>query len=178
MSLYSPKEVNLSIKARALLLLQQSDSRSVIRNTLDVVFWNLLVQTYPLDESYRWFSSDEKIPADLHEKKDHYFDRRRLCYWFWDELGKLGYGSLQQRLANGSQTQPRADDIMAEFAGLPFLNALHTWLATCEDYLQVCNIDWYVDEYHQKPQQLRIWKQGEEREIPKYLAGLMILNYY
>jgi hypothetical protein len=174
MSLYSPSEVNLPIKAQALLLLQQSDSRFVVQKVLDVVFWNLLVQPHSLEESYRWLSNEEMIPADLYQRKDYYFDRRRLCYWFWDELCKLDYGSLQQRLANGFRSEHLIENILTELAGLPFLSALNTWFATCEAYLQVCNIDWYVD---QNLGQLRKWKDGEEKEIPRYLAGLMVLIY-
>jgi hypothetical protein len=138
MSLYNPSEVNLPINIHALLLLQQSDSRFVVQNVLDVVFWNLLVQTHSVEESYRWLSNEVRIPADLYQRKDYYFDRRRLCYWFWDELCKLDYGSLQQRLANGSRSEHLIENILAELAGLPFLSALHTWFATCEEYLQVC----------------------------------------
>ena len=174
MSLYNPTKVSFPIKTRALSLLQQSDSRFVVQNVLDVVFWNLLVHTHSLEESYRWFSNEEIIPADLYRRKDHYYDRRRLCYWFWDEFCKLEYGSGQQRLANGSQSENVVEIILAELAGLPFLSALHTWFAVCEEYLQVCNIDWYVDQY---PQQFRIRKVDEEKEIPKYLAGIMVLIY-
>jgi hypothetical protein len=145
-----------------------------MQNILDVVFWDLLVQTHSLEESFRWLSNEEMIPADLYQGKDYYFDRRRLCYWFWNELSKLDYGSLQQRLANGSRSNRPIENILAELAGLPFLSALHTWFASSEEYLQVCNIDWYVD---QNPEQLRIWKDGEEKEIPRYLAGSMALIY-
>ena len=177
MALYNPNMVNLPIKARALLLMKQSDSRSVVQYSLDIVFWNLLVQSHSLEESYRWLSNVEQIPADLYQKKDYYFDRRRLCYWFWDELCKLDYSSPQQRLANGSRSEHLIENILAELYGLPFLNALHTWFATCKEYLQVCNIDWYVDQHQQHPETFRIWKDGEEKEIPKYLAGLMALKY-
>ena len=141
------------------------------------MFWSLLVQSYPLEESYRWLSKEEEIPADLYQKKDYYFDRRRLCYWFWDELCKLDYGSLQQRLANGYRSKYLIENILTELAGLSFFSALYTWFATCEEYLQVCNIDWYMDQNQQSPEQFRIWKDGEEKEIPRYLAGLMALIY-
>lgn len=175
MSLYNPSEINLPIKTRILLLLQKSDSRFVLQNVLDVVFWNLLVQAYPLEEPYRWLSKSEDIPADLHQEKERYFDRRSLCYWFWDELGKIDYGSPQQRLPRGSKPEHLIDHVLAELTSLPFLNAVSTWLAVCEEYLQVCNIDWYVA---QDLEELRIWKDGEEKDIPKYLAGMMALIYY
>ena len=138
----------------------------------------MLVQTHPLKESYRWLSKDKEIPVDLYQKKDYYFDRRKLCFWFWDELCKLDYGFPQQRLANGSRSEHLIESVQVELTGLPFPSALHTWFVACEEYLQVCNIDWYVNQYQQNSEQFRIWKDGEEKEIPKYLAGLMALTYY
>src|SRR5689334_21581883 len=114
MPLYQQDLVDLSAKTRVLLLLVQSDSRSVVSHTLDEVFWNLLTQSYPLEETYQWVSNGGNTPEDLHQQKDRFYDQRRLCYWFWKELCEHDYGPPQQRSSNGSRTEHLMENIIAE----------------------------------------------------------------
>jgi hypothetical protein len=175
---YQRSRIDEPTREYLLSLMAQDSSRGVIRHDFQEGFWSLLVDCYPLAQSYHWLTQGLPVPNDLATRRDYYFDSRRLLYWFWNSLCEPSlYGAPRPRLADGTN-QDLLQHHLKHLTALSFEIAINTWYSTCIEWLQVCNVDWYYKDARRWPGQLKPWKSGEERAIPQYLAGAMALEYF
>jgi hypothetical protein len=178
MFLYNPMLANELTKTDLLRMMASNSSENIVCHDFEHVYWGLLVEHYPLEEPFHWLMRGQPTPSDLYQRQDYYFDNRRLCYWFWNSLCEPTlYGEARQRLPDGTLRKDFSRDFLTELTVLPFEVAINTWYAVCVEWLQICSIDWYYKEVKRYPQ-LKIWKPGEERHIPGYLAGMVALIYF
>lgn len=175
---YNRSLVDETLRTELLGLMAQGSSYTIITHNFQEVFWSLLVKSYLLAETYMWLTGRSEAPADVQQRWEDYFDARSLLYWFWTSLCDPAlYDAPRTRLPDGN-AQARLYDILLNALILhPFPVAMNTWYSTCIEWLQVCNIEWYYQKAAQHSQ-VHLWKPGEERHIPGYLAGYMALDYF
>jgi len=146
------------------------------------VFLTLLTKSYSLQDVLPYLYGGP-VPAEWYTRPRR-FDHRGLCYAFWNSY-ITAFTQMpcpaRPRLPNGTQPfvgQAPDDQILFQLTQLPFLAAIHTWLAVVEEWLQICNIDWYWPYVANYPHQLAMWKPGDEASIPIYLASLKATEYW
>src|SRR5438046_2545554 len=145
--LYDLALVDKQTKAQLLDLLAQYGSAGIMQGTLDNVFISLLTKRYSLQDVLPYLYGGP-IPNEWYLKPRR-FDVRGLCLSFWNDFiteFTNNPRTVRPRLPSG--TLPCIDEqpdttILKQLTQLSFLEAVHTWIATCEEWLQICNIDWY-----------------------------------
>jgi hypothetical protein len=175
---YDPAHVDGQLQQQLLALLLGASAQQCMHE-LDHVLISLVFEAYPLEIVYTWLMPEHEIPADLQQNRDRYFYSRGLLYWFWTSLcDPQLYGPTQPRHPNGVKSSHLHADLLALLTTTSVQTAVNTWFAVCIAWLQVCDIGWYLNE-RQSPSYRgwQTWHPGEERDIPRYLAGTMALVY-
>jgi hypothetical protein len=180
--LYTPTLVDTPTKTHLVEVLAAYGSAGIMQGTLDDVFLALLTKQYPLQDVLPYLY-DGPVPAEWYSRPRR-FDHRGLCLWFWNSYIRVFTEMprpVRPRLPDGTQPfvgQAPDDQLLFHLTQLPFLAAIHTWLAVVEEWLQICNVDWYWPYVAKYPNQLAMWKPGDEVSIPIYLASLKATDYW
>jgi hypothetical protein len=169
--------VDQTTKHDLVTLMLQASARDIITRVFDLVYWELYANCYSSDEVYAWLTGGQPLPATLAHRRFLPLDHRSTVASFWNTLCAHDYGLPQPRCIDGQAISDLAPQLLQRLTQLPFAHAINTWYAACEAYLQVCNVDWYVSEA-QRHRQLTLWQPGQERDTPRYIAGMMAYTYF
>jgi hypothetical protein len=175
MPLYDPTLVDQSTKEALLRILPHYIARFTL-DLLENVWWKLLTNYYPLDETYHWLSEEKSAPLDVYERQKVYFDPRNVIQMFWQIFYTdpvLAGAPARPRLSDGSRMPPEEVNatILSLLTGFPFVVAINTWIAVSAEWLQICNVDWYYERAKKEGQAI-----PSDQITAAYLAGR--IDYY
>jgi hypothetical protein len=135
--IYDQNFVNEVVKAKLLEIMARYQSVGV-SGRLGDVFFTLVATNHPMDETSH--SPDLDLIARCYPN-----GRVIIAQFGWLLADKGEFGETKQRLADSSRwlkNEELQSLVLGALEGQSYATKLNTWAATCEEWLQVCNIDW------------------------------------
>jgi hypothetical protein len=172
MSLYNDSYVDQDTKQAILSDILECRAFDVLSGLLDQVISAIILNVYKRSEVQIWLLG-YSVPHN--EQKDVPLTDRFVRSLFWRRLYTEGrYEEVMQRVTDGSNpiTPHVYHKILDRLSQLSFDVAINTWLATCEHWLKVCNIDVFLIESKKDG-----WSNIEDRDLAKHMAAYMELMY-
>jgi len=136
MTIYNRNLVDEVAKTNLLKMLAEYESY-LVTTDLGSVFSALLRR--------RASDQESAMAPDLDGFAGQTYARFTISGFGWLLAEKGEFGPPRQRWPNGNKPLPRlmlATLVLSELEGLSYAIKLNTWVATSEEWLQVCNIDW------------------------------------
>jgi hypothetical protein len=172
MSLYIDSYVDQDTKQVVLQAILECRSFDVLTGLLDRVTSAIMLNVYSQSEVKSWLSDHSTLNNNQNNTT---LTDRFVRSFFWRRLYAEGkFDEVMQRTIDGSNpiTPQVYRNILGKLSQLSFDVAINTWLATCEHWLQVCNVDVFLAESKKDG-----WSNIEDRVLAKHMAGYMELMY-
>jgi hypothetical protein len=129
------------IKFEILEYLKKCDSVTIWHSLDDIAI--RLTHIFPIESVAVWLS--EK-PSNIKVGTESlYLDDRSTAIVFLRRLSKMDIDNKQIRIPNGSK-KPNTENIIMKLSNLPSFDlAINTWMAICEEWLAICNVDTIIE---------------------------------
>lgn len=159
-------QVDHWLKQMLLNILRDYPSGDVLLLVLADVGIGIVKQRTP--EERKGFQS---TLSQVVEAGDENFRDQLTVYWqhLWYETV---FGPVRSRIPDGTKpvTTSLINEILKLMQGRPYLEKLYTWMAVCEEWLQICDLNWIMGVVRLNPR-VRL---PSDQELPEWIIGQML----